>query len=1367
MTDNQWMMNRAGLLNFWYYDDEIFQFSDGKLLLRGTNGSGKSVTMQSILPVLLDGKKTPDRLDPFGSKARRMEDYLLGEKDVVDRDERTGYLFLEYKKRDADQYLTTGIGMQAKRHKGIKSWYFLITDNRRIAIDFELAQTHAGDRVPLSMKELENRIGQGGIVVKTQREYMELVNKYVFGFQSLEAYEDLIKLLIQLRSPKLSKDFKPTVIYEILESALPPLTDDELRHLSDTIENMDQARQQLEQLERENESIGRLVKQYHAYNQFVLVERAKQWQAAQKRLREAERNVKSHAEEKQMLKQTIETLSEEKVRFDEQKAVAEAEKERLREHEVWRLEKEKDEKKDVIQTLNKEIATLENRWDGKKKQHHQFWLDREKTEADLIQNERQIDDLLEDLQLDADEAAFPQHEANSHDFNRQRETEFDFTVWHQETTGHEKLLHELKTLIDDEERLMAEYERLQRQSSEKKREIDALRKDQDHLQQWFTEQRQQLEHEVFAWMDAHPELTFTAEVKQTVARALQGLYAANRYDDVRGPLLSAIHDYTAELKAEKSLTEKRRAEKIQEIEAAKAELDYWKTLKMPNPERANDTEAFRESLNQDGQAYVPFYAAVEFQDHVTDEQRERLEATLKQTGLLDSLITDQPLKPTHDRVIQPKPMVLTATLADYLRPDLDSDSPISAAVVDEVLRSVPLDQDGSGLHIDADGTYSIGCLIGHAPNEGPSKYIGRSSRKRFQLEKIQEWLNTLEALKQELAAIDRDLVDLQEALGRADEWQTTLPDDRDLSELNVQIEKNTHHLIQLQETLLALDQEWKSVHQRIQSIKTELHQKGVHLNLTLNRAAIDGALEAIKSYANHLHRLENTCQRCGFARRRLEDLDARLQEKEEEMDELKGEQNIKKSQMSQIRAELESIEQQLKLKGIDEVRLRIQEVQRLLKEADDRIAQIQSDLPKKEAALEVCEKDLLDITARMNFWSNMADLWGQMVKSEAARGFIDIEVVEPNGILSEFGPVVEKYDRSKLNEQLTKVFINEQQHLTEYRMFEYTEEADRPEWMQAEINDDFEPFVHEWESLSGRRVIQMEYLGQRVSPYFVATSLEKELIDQQGWLDEQDRKLYEDIIVNSVGVILRNRIQRAEKWVREMDKIMQARDNSSGLTFSITWKPLTAESEQELDTKDLVKLLQRNSKFLSEEDLNRITKHFQSRIARAKELIDAGSVGTTLHQVLKEVLDYRKWFEFVLSYKRVNEPKRELTNTAFFKFSGGEKAMAMYIPLFTAAYSRYQEAGAIAPYIISLDEAFAGVDENNIRDMFEVVEQLGFDYIMNSQALWGDYDTISSLSICELVRPKNADFVTVIRYQWDGQKRSLVVDESELVTSES
>ena len=63
--------------------------------------------------------------------------------------------------------------------------------------------------------------------------------------------------------------------------------------------------------------------------------------------------------------------------------------------------------------------------------------------------------------------------------------------------------------------------------------------------------------------------------------------------------------------------------------------------------------------------------------------------------------------------------------------------------------------------------------------------------------------------------------------------------------------------------------------------------------------------------------------------------------------------------------------------------------------------------------------------------------------------------------------------------------------------------------------------------------------------------------------------------------------------------------------------------------------------------------------------------------------------------------------------------------------------------------------------MFELVEELGFNYIMNSQAVWGDYDTVSQLSICELVRPKNAPYVTVVRYCWTGKVRTLQLNNWE------
>ena len=65
---DRYVINKLGLVNFWYYDIEEFELANGKLLLRGSNGSGKSVTMQSFIPLLLDGNKSHERLDPFGTK---------------------------------------------------------------------------------------------------------------------------------------------------------------------------------------------------------------------------------------------------------------------------------------------------------------------------------------------------------------------------------------------------------------------------------------------------------------------------------------------------------------------------------------------------------------------------------------------------------------------------------------------------------------------------------------------------------------------------------------------------------------------------------------------------------------------------------------------------------------------------------------------------------------------------------------------------------------------------------------------------------------------------------------------------------------------------------------------------------------------------------------------------------------------------------------------------------------------------------------------------------------------------------------------------------------------------------------------------
>ena len=242
---NRWKMNRMGFVNFWLYDEEIFDFCDGKILLRGQNGAGKSIATQSFIPFILDGDRTPRRLDPFGSSDRRMEYYFLGD---GEKDDSTGYLFLEFKKEVTCQYRTLVIGQRAQKGKSMSFWGFILMDGRRIGVDLDLYQQVGSEKIPFSKQDMKKVLGDEVPFTESQREYKELVNRYLFGFPRMDQYEQFIQLLVKVRAPKLSKEFKPKKVYEILNDSLQTLSDEDLRALVDAMEKMDSIPSSLEDL---------------------------------------------------------------------------------------------------------------------------------------------------------------------------------------------------------------------------------------------------------------------------------------------------------------------------------------------------------------------------------------------------------------------------------------------------------------------------------------------------------------------------------------------------------------------------------------------------------------------------------------------------------------------------------------------------------------------------------------------------------------------------------------------------------------------------------------------------------------------------------------------------------------------------------------------------------------------------------------------------------------------------------------------------------------------------------------------------------------------------------------------------------------
>ncbi len=402
--NREWQLNKIGLLDFWYYDEQEFDFLDGRMLLRGANGSGKSVTMQSFIPLLLDGNMRPERLDPFGSRARKMENYLLEEGD--EREERTGYLYMELRKLESDACLTIGIGIRARKNKKLDTWYFCVTDGRRIGKDLFLYKD-VQNRLTLTRQELRNRIGEGGRVMETQSEYAQCVNRLLFGFETMEEYQEMIELLIQLRTPKLSKDFKPTVINEILSRSLQTLSEDDLRPMSEAIENMDNLKINLDALKESVRAAEQIERTYDNYNEIVLYNKAKRLCEAMRDQRELQKKAEVIHKQKEECGRLLEEETRRYENLKQEESVLSKERDSLRDSDAARLKAQEIVLQQELEETEKEVLAKSAQEQEKKdkyreieKKHTEQQNRNEQIKEEMEEKLAEMEETLEDVPFD-------------------------------------------------------------------------------------------------------------------------------------------------------------------------------------------------------------------------------------------------------------------------------------------------------------------------------------------------------------------------------------------------------------------------------------------------------------------------------------------------------------------------------------------------------------------------------------------------------------------------------------------------------------------------------------------------------------------------------------------------------------------------------------------------------------------------------------------------------------------------------------------------------------------------------------------------------------------------------------------------------
>jgi hypothetical protein len=266
----RWQPLRSGLVNLFKYDDQVFTFEDGHLLLRGNNGTGKSRVLALQLPFLLDGDMSPERVEPDQDTHKRMEwKLLMGGV----HDDRLGYTWLEFGRRhgNATEYLTVGCGMHAVHHRrGVTTWFFMTP--KRVGCDLKLMDDK---RRPLTQNRLSDALEGDGEVFDTAKAYRGRLDEKLFGLGQ-QRYAALLKLLIQLRHPQLSRKLNEHILSHALSNALPPLPENVLNDVAEAMSSLEKEQNELEGYRAAQQSVESFLQRYRRYAQVAALRFAAQ-----------------------------------------------------------------------------------------------------------------------------------------------------------------------------------------------------------------------------------------------------------------------------------------------------------------------------------------------------------------------------------------------------------------------------------------------------------------------------------------------------------------------------------------------------------------------------------------------------------------------------------------------------------------------------------------------------------------------------------------------------------------------------------------------------------------------------------------------------------------------------------------------------------------------------------------------------------------------------------------------------------------------------------------------------------------------------------------------------------------------------------
>ncbi|MFF7143164.1 TIGR02680 family protein [Streptomyces nodosus] len=1352
-AQSRWQPHRAGILNVWRYYDETFTFHQGRLLLRGQNGSGKSKALELLLPFLFDASLRPNRLSTFGGSERTMHWNLLGE--GASGKTRVGYVWMEFRRVGDDgteRWFGCGARLQASVHtSGVHADYF--TTGSRIAHPSGVLLVNEAGQ-PLTRAALAEALRDRGAVHASATDYRTTVRRELFAGMAEQRYESLLSALLQLRQPKLSERLDPSLLSTLLSRALPPLGEGEIAELAEGFERLDRQREHLKRLDDEVTAAETVASRQRAYARRVLRAGSAALISATTEMDDLTRAARQSAEE---LEEALAERKSAQARREEHELRAHALDETvegLRESDAYK----QGEELDRLRRRTEEVAAVAGR---------------QRVTAQATQARAEED------QRGADEAAAQAHTLDEH----AREAAEDARR-SARAAGTESIHHEVKTLLgadsavtpanspgpeagdrrpegsagtrtagEDGARLarrllrgavtarrrqvtliteaMGEHDRSVRDrgtaesllEDARTRLTEAITRRDEASDAWDSALAAQTER-LLAWAGECTELRI-ADVGELAARAATEAEVTALVAAAARPLEQEIATAEATVRAVHVGLRDERSRLEEEVRQLSGETD----LPPPPPPTRTTVRTATQGAS--------LWRLIAFREGVPLLVQAAVEAALEASGLLDAWVSphDGIMLPGHDTRAEAA-LAVTApgpSLLEVLKPE--EDIPVPVDTVTRILAGIAYGTSLPGGHpaaVSADGAWRLAIATGTWSKPEPA-YIGALARQRTRQRKIGELSERISEMNASLAALDDQLRGLGARSARLDADRAARPDYREL-------DIRRRDWDRAEEKVAARDDAVRDAAAHLARCETEV----AGALRTLSRRAAEHGLPTDR---DRLHQLSTDIDRfrdaadswvdarltATVAGDRAHQMTAQADRSRRAAEEQAEGAAAAEAEAAGLRARLEAVEATV---GED------------YRQIVARVAEARAELRRCREEAGRAADLLLRLEGRIGGLratsGQDAERREQAVatRDRAAHRFRHLCLV---GLAADAGitPEVDAGDGAKATLEAARATAAKWPAIPHAprnlgdaatRLSEAVHEARQRLGARADLDlepdDDIQLFTATLD-------------GLRVGATGLLTTLTQERDRSRDDITAAERRLFDQILTGDIRRHLAARIRQAGELVDRMNGHLERVRTASNVSVQLVWD---VRPDLPDGTRTARQLLLKDPGRVNETDREALHAFFRARIEEAK----GSDTAASWEDQLGEVLDYTAWHRFTVRLDRANGTGwQPLTKKLHGALSGGEKAIALHLPLFAAVAAHY-EAVPLAPRPILLDEVFVGVDAVNRGQVFALLTALDLDLMVTSDHEWCSYRELPGIAVHQLLTDGNDDAVTSARFVWNG-----------------